>query len=356
MPDIFISYKREDKHRAGLIAQQLESSGWTVWWDHDLLGGEDYDVVIERELNQAKCVIVIWSPLSVQSRNVKDEARKALGRNVLLPITFDHTEPPIGFGMTQVLFFENSDKISTEEYHKLFASVERIIPETGVQVEPPSGPGGGTGKKRKWLIVSTVLVALIIVSFIFYQQTSGSSQEKPIPDKTSAQNANTPIDESTNTEIPETATTSPGGNGATENRTEWEKAQAYFKDKGTEMLAPMFLDTISYFRIKNMTANSVTLEVDYFFNLEHGMPVYLGAWLWKENDNNFSSGHTPVALDVVSGKSEITITLSDIRSACSSDGFIVFLKEPYKAPFTARIFRYQHNWSPPLSGPGANIH
>jgi hypothetical protein len=50
MADIFISYKREDKEKAGMLADKLMASGWSVWWDHDLLGVEYYDVVIEIEL------------------------------------------------------------------------------------------------------------------------------------------------------------------------------------------------------------------------------------------------------------------------------------------------------------------
>src|SRR5688572_1147613 len=112
MAEIFISYKREDKKKAALLASKLQASGWEVWWDSDLLGGDDYDTVIERELNTARCVVVIWSALSKQSRNVKDEAKNALNRNILVPVSFDNTEPPIGFGMTHVILFQNENQTS----------------------------------------------------------------------------------------------------------------------------------------------------------------------------------------------------------------------------------------------------
>jgi hypothetical protein len=137
MADIFISYKREDKEKAAMLADKLMASGWSVWWDHDLLGGEDYDVVIERELADAKVVIVIWSALSKQSRPVKDEANKALKRNVLVPVTFDNTEPPIGFGMTHTIIFENKNQISDTEYKKLYNSIKK---KTGTVAEGVDGP------------------------------------------------------------------------------------------------------------------------------------------------------------------------------------------------------------------------
>ena len=98
------------------MAEKLTASGFTVWWDHDLLGGDDFDVVISRQIAQAKAVIVIWSAGSVLSRYVKDEASIALKRNILVPVTFDNTEPPIGFGMTHTIAFEKDNWLSDEEY------------------------------------------------------------------------------------------------------------------------------------------------------------------------------------------------------------------------------------------------
>ena len=90
MSDIFISYKREDLILAKALAMELSGLGWTVWWDHDIPAGQDYDEVIVNELSTAKCVIVLWSESSVNSRNVKDEANVALERKVLLPILIGH--------------------------------------------------------------------------------------------------------------------------------------------------------------------------------------------------------------------------------------------------------------------------
>ena len=77
MSDIFISYKREDQATARKLADALESEGWTVWWDPKLRAGEHFDDVIEKALNEAKCVIVMWSNLSVNSEYVKSEATEA---------------------------------------------------------------------------------------------------------------------------------------------------------------------------------------------------------------------------------------------------------------------------------------
>src|SRR5262249_14891855 len=84
--DVFISYKREDQATARKLADALESEGWTVWWDPRLRAGERFDDAIERELQDAKCVIVLWSNLSVKSEYVKTEATEAYEKNKLIPL------------------------------------------------------------------------------------------------------------------------------------------------------------------------------------------------------------------------------------------------------------------------------
>ena len=68
MPDIFLSYNREDQSRAKLFAEAFEAQGFSVWWDVGLKTGEAYDEVTENALRTAKAVVVLWSKKSVESR------------------------------------------------------------------------------------------------------------------------------------------------------------------------------------------------------------------------------------------------------------------------------------------------
>jgi TIR domain-containing protein len=81
MSDIFISYKREEQATARKLANALEGQGWTVWWDPKLRAEERFNDVIEKALKESKCVVVMWSKRSVESRYVKHEANYALKRN-----------------------------------------------------------------------------------------------------------------------------------------------------------------------------------------------------------------------------------------------------------------------------------
>lgn len=103
MPQIFISYKNEDRERAAAIADALEASGFTVWWDRALVAGDQFRRQIAEALANADCVVAIWSESAVTSGWVLDEADNAAKRGILLPITIDGTQPPLGFQQYQTI-------------------------------------------------------------------------------------------------------------------------------------------------------------------------------------------------------------------------------------------------------------
>ncbi|WP_075186342.1 toll/interleukin-1 receptor domain-containing protein [Teredinibacter haidensis] len=103
MNDIFISYKREDQQTAKQLADALQRQGWTVWWDPHLRAGEHFDDVIEAALQEATCVVVLWSKLSISSRYVRDEASYALNKQKLIPTQIDDVELPFRFAGLQTV-------------------------------------------------------------------------------------------------------------------------------------------------------------------------------------------------------------------------------------------------------------
>jgi len=100
MADVFISYARQDADAATKLAAELVSHGYSVWWDSNLIGADDFRKVIESELMAAAVCLVIWSRNSIESKFVKDEADVALRYNKLIAThvnEFDLNLIPMGF-------------------------------------------------------------------------------------------------------------------------------------------------------------------------------------------------------------------------------------------------------------------
>lgn len=101
MADIFISYASEDRNRVRPLAEALQERGFNVWWDRSLAAGQDYTAIIEKELKDAKAVIVLWTQSSANSTFVRDEAGRARDEGRLVPIMLDQVQIPLGFGAFQ---------------------------------------------------------------------------------------------------------------------------------------------------------------------------------------------------------------------------------------------------------------
>lgn len=101
MPDVFISYNREDRETARLISSALEAEGFSVWWDAALRAGETYDEVTELNLRQAGAVVVLWSKRSSNSKWVRAEATVGERSSTLVPALIEDCERPIRFELVQ---------------------------------------------------------------------------------------------------------------------------------------------------------------------------------------------------------------------------------------------------------------
>jgi len=95
MADVFVSYARGDKTRVAPLVAAIEAKGWSVWWDPEITPGQEFDDQIDAEIDKAKAVLVVWSPLSVASRWVRGEAREAAERGILVPVRFEQARLPM---------------------------------------------------------------------------------------------------------------------------------------------------------------------------------------------------------------------------------------------------------------------
>jgi hypothetical protein len=132
MSDIFLSYASEDVARANELAHALSRYGWSVWWDRSILPGKVFDTVIETELSAAKCVIVLWSVHSVESRWVRAEAGEALDKGRLIPVLLDAAVIPLVFRQVQAASLAGWD---ADHAHPGF---QRLVSAISATAPPPS--------------------------------------------------------------------------------------------------------------------------------------------------------------------------------------------------------------------------
>ena len=106
MVDVFVSYASEDRDRVKPVVEVLERSGWKVWWDRQIGAGSAFDREIEKAIDQAKCIVVVWSANSVESEWVRTEANEGLERGNLVPIAIETVRPPLAFRRIQTIDFQ----------------------------------------------------------------------------------------------------------------------------------------------------------------------------------------------------------------------------------------------------------
>src|SRR6516225_2937048 len=128
MSDIFISYANEDRLWAEMLAGTLEDRGWSTFWDRTIPIGKTWRETIGRELNEARCVIVLWSKTSIDSGWVQEEADDAKRRGVLVPVLIENVQPPIGFRSIQAAGLVDWDrKEPTQAFCRLATDITALI-------------------------------------------------------------------------------------------------------------------------------------------------------------------------------------------------------------------------------------
>lgn len=141
MADIFLSYAREDLTNAKMVAQALEAAGLSVWWDRRLLAGQQFSSEIEREIDAAGSVVVLWSQMASQSRWVRDEASAGADQNKLCPVLIDSSSIPLGFRQFHTIDLrEWRGEAHEPQIHALISQLQKGTPRT--QITKPSIKAG----------------------------------------------------------------------------------------------------------------------------------------------------------------------------------------------------------------------
>ena len=170
MADIFISYSRADRGRVAPVAAALEQGGLDPWWDTRLGSGEDYGMVIEREIAAASSVLVAWSATARQSLWVRAEANEALDAGKLVQLSLDEARLPLPFNMLHAIDFSAwPGRRDASPWDQLEAELRRISSGGGRREADRSEPAAparsdplqGFGRVA-WLGWAAILVAALV--------------------------------------------------------------------------------------------------------------------------------------------------------------------------------------------------
>lgn len=103
MADVFVSYHKQDRARAEQAVASLTAHGYSVWWDERVTPMESWDKIVEREIRQAKCVLVLWTKSSVDSEWVRIEANfaKVARPAKLVQVRLEECDVPMNFSLIQ---------------------------------------------------------------------------------------------------------------------------------------------------------------------------------------------------------------------------------------------------------------
>jgi hypothetical protein len=145
MGPIFISYAHEDQERVRPLVSVLMAQGLSVWWDEEIPTATRWRSVIRKKLDQADCVVVVWSRNSVASDFVLDEAQEGLDRRILVPVLIDKVRIPHGFGQVQAADLSGADTyLRSLESAKLLQAIRSVL-ETQRQLSAPPRRPPATG-------------------------------------------------------------------------------------------------------------------------------------------------------------------------------------------------------------------
>lgn len=193
VPDIFLSYSREDQVVARRFAEGLKAEGFNVWWDQSLSAGEAFDKVTERALDEARAVVVLWSPRSVDSRWVRAEATQALAGERLVPVMIESCRRPIMFELTHSADLSEWDGDSADDEWRSFADgLRRLVDQpdaspTGALATPVSSTSLPRRVRRKrpgWIAVASIaaIAALggALAVWLYTQRESAHARTGPL--------------------------------------------------------------------------------------------------------------------------------------------------------------------------------
>lgn len=172
--EIFISYSRVNKDFALKLAKELRVSDFPIWFDQlDIPTGVRWDDEVQKALERSEIFMIIMTPASITSENVKDEIGYAIDQKKhILPIMLESCDVPLRLRRFQYVDFttinynegiENSKKLLKNIIEQKTEASLNVKTETSVIKTKKSSK---VKINKKMIVVLAIILLLIGVGII----------------------------------------------------------------------------------------------------------------------------------------------------------------------------------------------
>ena len=193
----FISYSRANSDFAVRLAKDLKAVGHDIWLDQlDIPTGARWDDELEKALRTCTTFLIILSPESIKSQNVKDEIGYAIdaGKHIL-PLMIKQCEVPFRLRRFQYVDFTNE---AHDEYDERFMETKALLSNTEqlptanedekspTPVKVPVSKSGGKKLFSTPVLFGGGALVIAIVIAVFSLGNRGTPAPTPAPTATAA--------------------------------------------------------------------------------------------------------------------------------------------------------------------------
>jgi len=190
MADVFVSYTRQDVDFTGALARALEAQGLSVWYDAAIGGGAEWRASIVDAMQQARLVVLVYSPATEKSAEVaKELAVAAAQKRRIVPIRVANVFPSGAF------LYEMARLNWVDCFPVTEARLETIALALGEMIRAGAdaraaesfhaavgaryiGQGAWSRLSRNSLALVLVMLALSIASFAAYDRATSYLREQ----------------------------------------------------------------------------------------------------------------------------------------------------------------------------------
>jgi TIR domain len=172
---VFVCYARQDAHFVSALTGKLKERGVPVWLDlWNIEPGSDWDQSIDAALHRCTHFLIVLSPTSVTSREVRGELRTALNENKsIVPVLYQPCDIPRQLQLIQYIDFTSSsvdDRDALERVVTVFEESRSVVagePKASAQQRTlmPSLFSRGTIARRVIIgLVPVILLGVVLTA------------------------------------------------------------------------------------------------------------------------------------------------------------------------------------------------